>query len=553
MPRRHSRRSNKWACLAASVPVALSGGLVYSFSIWSPALKLQLALDQRQLEAVGASYMLGGYSSFISGLAYDALERLHHVGPRAALAMGAATSAVGFAGMRAVVAGRLALPLPGVCLLALLAGHGGTWFDTAPLATNLRNFPAHRGTVVGLIKASVGLSAALYSTLYSGFLAPRGADGFLFLAGTAPACVALAAAPFINLVPYEQLSESDRGAAGGRGPRLSTTSRFSVALSAIAALALYLAAASIAGALHPLGGAARAAVAVGALVLLAPLAALPWGAGGLFAERATPEGEGEDSAAAPLLPPAAPGGDAVRRSTPSLSLSAALRTPELWLLAAVCAIGIGSGLAFLNNAAQLVAALGGGSSEGRAVVVSLFAVSSCFGRLLFGALPERALYMYGTPRPAFLVAAAAWTAVACAGLAAAPLCALYPLAASLGLGFGAHWSTMPALVSDLFGFESFASIYTTLQLAPALGGYVFGARLLPALYDAAARRHGGAGECAGRDCFAAAFLALASLGAGSAALAGALLARTRPLYRVEAAALRESDAAEAVAADDALL
>jgi MFS family permease len=552
MPRRHSRRSNKWACLAASVPVALSGGLVYSFSIWSPALKLQLALDQRQLEAVGASYMLGAYSSFISGLAYDALERRHHVGPRAALAIGAAASAAGFAGLRAVVAGRLALPLPGVCLLALLAGHGGTWYDTTPLATNLRNFPAHRGTVVGLIKASVGLSAALYSTLYSGFLAPRGADSFLLLAGTAPACVALAAAPFINLVPYEQLFENDRGAPGGRGPRLSTAARFALALGAIATLALYLAATAIAGALRPLGSAARAAVAVGALALLAPLAALPWGAGGLFAERATPEGEGEDSAAAPLLPPAAPGVDAVRRSTPSLSLGAALRTPELWLLAAVCAIGIGSGLAFLNNAAQLVAALGG-APEDRAVVVSLFAVSSCLGRLLFGALPERALHACGTPRPAFLVAAAAWTAAACAGLAASPLRALYPLAASLGLGFGAHWSTMPALVSDLFGFESFASIYTTLQLAPALGGYVLGARLLPALYDAAARRHGSAGECAGSDCFAAAFLALAALGAGSAALAGALLARTRLLYHVEAAALRESDAAEAATADDALL
>ena len=33
---------------------------------------------------------------------------------------------------------------------------GGTWYDTACLVTNVRNFPNNRGTVVGLLKACVG-------------------------------------------------------------------------------------------------------------------------------------------------------------------------------------------------------------------------------------------------------------------------------------------------------------------------------------------------------------------------------------------------------------
>ena len=45
--------------------------------------------------------------------------------------------------------------------------------------------------------------------------------------------------------------------------------------------------------------------------------------------------------------------------------------------------GMGTGLAFLNNLGQLVIALGG-ESNGQAVFVSLFSVSSCAGRLLLG-------------------------------------------------------------------------------------------------------------------------------------------------------------------------
>lgn len=44
---------------------------------------------------------------------------------------------------------------------------------------------------------------------------------------------------------------------------------------------------------------------------------------------------------------------------------------------------MGTGLAFLNNLGQLVIALGG-ESNGQAVFVSLFSVSSCAGRLLLG-------------------------------------------------------------------------------------------------------------------------------------------------------------------------
>ena len=39
------------------------------------------------------------------------------------------------------------------------------------------------------------------------------------------------------------------------------------------------------------------------------------------------------------------------------------------------------------------------------------------------------------------------------------------------------WSISPALINELFGDKAFGSIYQTLNLAPALGSYVFSAVL----------------------------------------------------------------------------
>lgn len=61
-------------------------------------------------------------------------------------------------------------------------GNAGTWFDTAAIVTNVRNFPNSRGFVVGILKSFLGLSASLYTTLYLAFLAPD-AVTFLLVAG----------------------------------------------------------------------------------------------------------------------------------------------------------------------------------------------------------------------------------------------------------------------------------------------------------------------------------------------------------------------------------
>lgn len=97
-----------------------------------------------------------------------------------------------------------------------------------------------------------------------------------------------------------------------------------------------------------------------------------------------------------------------------------------------------AGLALLNNLAQLVKALSGGGSalEVTPVLVSLFSVANCGGRMALGFFPERLLHSRGTPRLLFLPAVSALMAGTCAALAYARLPHLYPLSALAGFSFG---------------------------------------------------------------------------------------------------------------------
>ena len=127
MPRYYLPKVNKFVTFSASCFLSLSGGLSYLFGVWSPALVESCGLDARQVQVIAAIGNLGGYSSFISGLVYDALERRHHVGPRLSLALGAIAYILGFSGLWAAVTGRFHAAPWHLAALTALAANGGTW------------------------------------------------------------------------------------------------------------------------------------------------------------------------------------------------------------------------------------------------------------------------------------------------------------------------------------------------------------------------------------------------------------------------------------------
>lgn len=64
------------------------------------------------------------------------------------------------------------------------------------------NFETERGAVIGIMKAFLGLSASIYSTLYMTVCHTQ--LQFLLLLATVPSAVALTASIGVNLVPYRQ-------------------------------------------------------------------------------------------------------------------------------------------------------------------------------------------------------------------------------------------------------------------------------------------------------------------------------------------------------------
>ena len=80
--------------------------------------------------------------------------------------------------------------------------------------------------------------------------------------------------------------------------------------------------------------------------------------------------------------------------------------------------------------------------------------------------PEALQHRKGVPRTLFLILTSLMSAAVALACAFAPLPALVPAAVFAGIAFGAHWSLIPALASELFGLRYFASNYCLLQVGP---------------------------------------------------------------------------------------
>lgn len=161
-----------------------------------------------------------------------------------------------------------------------------------------------------------------------------------------------------------------------------------------------------------------------------------------------------------------------------------------------------------------------------------------------GYIPENYLHSTGTPRTIFLSFIALLMAAVALLTAYARLNHLYVISIMLGFVFGAHWSLLPAITSDVFGLKHFAANYTTLQIAPALGSLLLASRLTGWLYDEAAKRHGDVHVCIGQDCFQKAFMILSGLAAVSSLASLIATARSRVVYRVIHEHLHHVDEAE---------
>ena len=94
-------------------------------------------------------------------------------------------------------------------LVSMTAGNAISWMNASVFTVAVRNFPRNRGPVVGLFKAYMGLSAALYSNLCERFFESSSSMFVLMLLVLVPSFT-LATALFFRTVPPSGTEREER-------------------------------------------------------------------------------------------------------------------------------------------------------------------------------------------------------------------------------------------------------------------------------------------------------------------------------------------------------
>ena len=190
-------RHTKYRTFFASLLVAVGAGFVYSFSIYSGAIKQSFSLSQAQVDWVGVVGCLMFPFSPLMGWITDTR------GPRTTLLMGGTLMGTGLALQYVVASKRLpgawawaetaqgATVLLSIC--ACVTAVGSNAAASVAYATPVRLFPTRRGTVIGLCKAWSGIAGGLMSQIYVGYVgqpssAPSTLSFLLVLAAVAVTC-----------------------------------------------------------------------------------------------------------------------------------------------------------------------------------------------------------------------------------------------------------------------------------------------------------------------------------------------------------------------------
>lgn len=155
---RNKLSASKWVATAASIWIQCTTGSLYTFGIYSSALKSSQSYSQSTLDTLSVFKDVGGNTGLLSGLLYSTLAVRGgpwFTGPWVVLAAGAIQSFAGYFLMWLAVVGVISQPpVIVMCLFMLLAAHAQTFANTADVVTAVNNFPDYSGTVVGIMKVT---------------------------------------------------------------------------------------------------------------------------------------------------------------------------------------------------------------------------------------------------------------------------------------------------------------------------------------------------------------------------------------------------------------
>ncbi|KAI9117317.1 hypothetical protein K1719_011483 [Acacia pycnantha] len=546
-----------WVGLGAAVWIQIASGNAYTFPLYSHSLRSVLGFNQQQIALLGVANDIGENVGLLPGIASNKFP------PWLILSIGALLSFLGY-GVLWLSVSRTLLSLPYwlLWIASAVATNSAAWLSTALLVTNMRNFPVSRGTVAGILKGYGGLSAAVFTEIYSLIIHNSSSKFLLFLAlGIPITCFTL-----MSLV---------RPCTPASGEDSSENNHFVFIQASSVVLGLYLLATTVLNRVVSLSDiVSYVLVFVMILLLMAPLA-VPIRMT-LFLRKAIKPEEAEaqvgssehDEKSEPLLLEASPSSSTLgsfydndessevamllavgegavnkrRRRRPKrgedFNFREAVIKADFWLLFLVFFVGVGTGVTVVNNLAQIGIAQG---VENTTILLSTFSFCNFVGRLGGGIVSEHFVRTKTIPRTVWMTCTQIIMIISYLLFAYAVRGTLYPAIAFLGICYGVQFSVMIPTVSELFGLKHFGLLYNFMSLGNPLGAFLFSALLAGHVYDAeAAKQHGLSHlvhdsitkACVGASCFKLTFLVLAGVSAVGSLLSIILTVRVKPVYQM---------------------
>ncbi|CAK7356970.1 unnamed protein product [Dovyalis caffra] len=537
-----------WVGLAAAVWVLIAAGNAYNFPLYSASLKSVLGFSQQQITILGVANDIGESVGLLPGIACNKFP------PWALLSVGVVFCFLGYGVLWLAIAQAVAgLPYWLIWVALVVATNSTTWFGTAVLVTNMRNFPFSRGTVSGILKGYGGIAAAVYTVIYKLVLKDSDSKLLILLTLGIP-ILCLAMMYFIR--PCTPASGEDS----------SEHVHFVFSQVASVLLALYLLVITIISDVVSLSDTvAYILVSIMIIILMSPLA-IPVKMT-LFPAKPRRRGpptdssdhlvqkEGESTLTDSLLTPSssanyldsfyenedaldadillAVGEGAVKkkrrpRRGDDFKFREALIKADFWLLWVVNFLGVGAGITVLNNLAQIGSAFG---LEDTTLLLTLFSFCNFLGRLGSGTISEHFVRSKMIPRTLWMTFALMVMLITFILFAWVPIGILYAAIPLLGICYGILYAIMVPTVSELFGLKHFGLIYSFMGLGNPIGALLFSGMLAGYEYDEEAAKQGSS-TCVGLNCFKVTFLFLAGICGLGSILSIILTVRLRPVYQL---------------------
>ncbi|XP_027064869.1 protein NUCLEAR FUSION DEFECTIVE 4-like [Coffea arabica] len=527
--------NSRWFMVFATLLIMSMSGATYMFGIYSGDIKSSLGYDQTTLNLVSFFKDVGANIGIVAGLVNEVAP------PWLVLSCGAIMNFFGYFMIWLVVTHRIAKPpVWQIYLYICIGANSQTFAGVVALVSCVKNCPESRGVVLGILKGFIGLSGAIITQLYLAFYG-HNSKSLILLVAWLPAAVSILFLRTIRIMKVVQQANEHRIFQNFLYSSLSLAgflmimiimqnwlsfTRFEYAASGSVVLLLLIFTNFLVVVReefdlwkskkqvlddHP-----------PSMVELTPVEAVPKPQNhevqvSCFSNMFTQPKRGEDH-----------------------TILQGIFNIDMLILFTVSAFGIGGTLVAIDNLGQIGKSLGY-QTKAIATFVTLVSIWNYLGRVAAGFASEILLAKYKFPRPLMM---ALVLLVSCAGhllIAFGAPNSLYLASLIVGFCFGAQWTLIFSIVSELFGLKYYSTLISIAAGATPLGNYVLNVRVAGHLYDMEAlnqmtakgltRKEGEGLTCSGVECYKLSFLIVTAATFFGSVLSLVLSYRTRNFYK----------------------